>query len=113
MRISTATAWSSGAVGRAHAARHCRRGWLPTICGVPSSKGEFKLGNGRYCFPLNRQRSRRALRAVVRVAGFDARRPAVTAFERLFRERSLPPAIRSDQGVPFASPNPLFNLSCG
>jgi len=37
MRISTATAWSSGAVGRAHAARHCRRGWLPTICGVPSS----------------------------------------------------------------------------
>jgi transposase InsO family protein len=36
---------------------------------------------------------------------------AFTAFERLFRERGLPLAIRSDNGVPFASPNALFNLS--
>ena len=36
---------------------------------------------------------------------------AVTAFEQLFRERGLPLAIRSDNGVPFASPNGLFNLS--
>jgi transposase InsO family protein len=36
---------------------------------------------------------------------------ACTAFERLFRERGLPLAIRSDNGVPFASPNALFNLS--
>ena len=33
-----------------------------------------------------------------------------TAFERLFKERGLPQAIRSDNGVPFASPNGLFNL---
>jgi transposase InsO family protein len=37
--------------------------------------------------------------------------PAITAFERLFRDRGLPLAIRSDNGVPFASPNALFNLS--
>jgi len=37
--------------------------------------------------------------------------PTVTAFDRLFRERGLPLAIRSDNGVPFASPNALFNLS--
>ncbi|CEJ14700.1 Integrase core domain protein [bacterium YEK0313] len=36
---------------------------------------------------------------------------AITAFEQLFRERGLPEAIRSDNGVPFASPNGLFNLS--
>ena len=36
---------------------------------------------------------------------------AFTAFERLFKERGLPQAIRSDNGVPFASPNGLFNLS--
>ena len=36
---------------------------------------------------------------------------ACTAFERLFKERGLPTAIRSDNGVPFASPNALFNLS--
>jgi len=33
------------------------------------------------------------------------------ALERLFQERGLPAAIRSDSGVPFASPNGLFNLS--
>jgi hypothetical protein len=37
--------------------------------------------------------------------------PAIAAFEHLFRERGLPAAIRSDNGVPFASPNALFNLS--
>src|SRR6185436_9967086 len=35
----------------------------------------------------------------------------ITAFEQLFRQRGLPRAIRSDNGVPFASPNALFNLS--
>lgn len=37
--------------------------------------------------------------------------PVIQAFERLFAERGLPAAIRSDNGVPFASPNGLFNLS--
>lgn len=32
-------------------------------------------------------------------------------FERIFQERGLPKAIRSDNGVPFASPNGLFGLS--
>jgi transposase InsO family protein len=36
---------------------------------------------------------------------------AVTAFEQLFQERGLPGAIRSDNGVPFASPNGLYGLS--
>lgn len=33
------------------------------------------------------------------------------AFQRLFTERGLPNAIRSDNGLPFASPNGLYNLS--
>ena len=37
--------------------------------------------------------------------------PAITALEQLFIERGLPQAMRSDNGVPFASPNALFNLS--
>ena len=36
---------------------------------------------------------------------------AISAFEQLFAERGLPQAIRSDNGVPFAGPNALFNLS--
>ena len=36
---------------------------------------------------------------------------AFTVFERVFRENAMPCAIRTDNGVPFASPNALFNLS--
>ena len=36
--------------------------------------------------------------------------PAFLAFERLFRERGLPQAIRSDNGVPFARESRLFSL---
>ena len=36
---------------------------------------------------------------------------AVIAFLRLFQERGLPDAIRTDNGLPFASPNGLYNLS--
>ena len=38
-------------------------------------------------------------------------RPVIAAFDRLFAERGLPSAIRSDNGLPFASPNGLYNLS--
>jgi len=36
---------------------------------------------------------------------------AFTVFENAFKEFGLPNAIRTDNGVPFASPNALFNLS--
>ena len=37
--------------------------------------------------------------------------PAFETFRWLFAERGLPHAIRSDNGVPFAPPNRLYNLS--
>jgi hypothetical protein len=37
---------------------------------------------------------------------------AFTAFERLFRDRGLPRAIRSDNGVHFASPNGPNKSNC-
>ena len=74
-------------------------------------KGEFKLGNGRYCYPLTV--TDHASRFVLLCEALKSTRedPAITAFEQLFLERGLPRAIRSDNGVPFASPNGLFNLS--
>ena len=36
---------------------------------------------------------------------------AITVFEQVFKEFGLPNAIRTDNGVPFASPNALFGLS--
>lgn len=74
-------------------------------------KGEFKLGNGRYCYPLTV--TDHASRFLLLCEALESTREdlAVTAFEQLFRERGLPRAIRSDNGVPFASANALFNLS--
>jgi transposase InsO family protein len=74
-------------------------------------KGEFRLGNQHYCYPLTV--TDHASRYLLLCEAMESNRedPAFTAFERLFKERGLPRAIRSDNGVPFASPNGLFNLS--
>ena len=73
--------------------------------------GEFRLGNGQYCYPLTV--TDHASRFLLLCEALESTREdlAVTAFEQLFAERGLPQAIRSDNGVPFASPNALFNLS--
>ncbi len=74
-------------------------------------KGEFKLGNRRYCYPLTV--SDHASRLVLMCEAMETTRQngVFTAFERLFAERGLPQAIRTDNGAPFAGPNALFNLS--
>jgi len=74
-------------------------------------KGEFKLGHGRYCYPLTV--TDHASRFVLLCEAMESTREdtAVTAFKQLFEDRGLPAAIRSDNGVPFASPNGLYNLS--
>ncbi len=65
------------------------------------------LGDRRYCYPLtvNDHASRYLL--LCEAMESNAEKTAFTAFERLFKERGLPQAIRSDNGVPFASPNGL------
>ena len=74
-------------------------------------KGEFTLGNKRYCYPLTV--TDHASRYLLMCEALESVREetAIAGFEQLFRERGLPAAIRSDNGVPFASPNALFNLS--
>jgi transposase InsO family protein len=106
-----------GLVKRSGGPRHRARGTplsqgtLPNDLWCADFKGEFKLGNGRYCYPLTV--TDHASRYLLLCEALDSTRedPAITAFEQLFRERGLPLAIRSDNGVPFASPNALFNLS--
>jgi hypothetical protein len=74
-------------------------------------KGEFQLGDKRYCYPLTV--TDHASRFLLLCEALESTREdlAFPAFERLFRERGLPLAIRSDNGVPFASPHGLFQLS--
>ena len=87
------------------------QGIAPNDLWCADFKGEFKLGDGRYCYPLTV--TDHASRLILMCEALELTREdlAVTAFEQLFRERGLPSAIRSDNGVPFASPNGLFNLS--
>ena len=74
-------------------------------------KGEFMLADRRYCYPLTiTDQASRYLFAVEALESTKAIN-AFTVFERVFKENGLPNAIRTDNGVPFASPNALFNLS--
>lgn len=69
------------------------------------------LTDKRYCYPLT-------------ITDFDSRylfacealsstkeQFAFPVFERVFKEFGMPRAIRTDNGVPFASPNALYGLS--
>jgi transposase InsO family protein len=66
-------------------------------------KGEFKTGDGIYCYPLtvtdHFSRSLLACRALPSVKT-EGTKPV---FRALFREVGLPEAIRTDNGAPFAS----------
>lgn len=86
-------------------------GLAPNDLWCADYKGEFQLGNKAYCYPLTV--TDHASRYLLLCEALESTREALafTAFERLFQERGLPAAIRSDNGVPFASPNALFNLS--
>ena len=74
-------------------------------------KGEFMLGNKHYCYPLTITDYRS--RYLLACEGMKSTRSelAFTAFEQAFKEYGLPMAIRTDNGVPFASANAMFGLS--
>jgi putative transposase len=74
-------------------------------------KGEFMLADRRYCYPLTiTDYASRYLIACEALAS-TKEATAFPVFESAFKQFGLPRAIRTDNGVPFASPNALFNLS--
>jgi putative transposase len=74
-------------------------------------KGEFMLADRRYCYPLTI--SDFASRYLIACEALSTTKEpyAFSVFETVFKEFGLPRAIRTDNGVPFASPNALFGLS--
>lgn len=74
-------------------------------------KGEFMLGNHKYCYPLTITDYRS--RYLLACEGLESTKSrfAFTIFERVFKDFGLPDAIRTDNGIPFASPNAFFGLS--
>lgn len=89
--------------------KHLHPGVVPPTTTQPNDlwtadfKGQFPTRNGVWCFPLTigDQYSRYLLacRGLPNVRSCGARH----IFERTFREFGLPQAIRTDNGVPFAS----------
>lgn len=74
-------------------------------------KGEFMLADRRYCYPLTITDFASRYLLACEALHTTKEAYAFAVFERVFEECGLPSAIRTDNGVPFVSPNALFNLS--
>lgn len=80
--------------------RHCQ---APNDVWSADFKGQFKLGNGQWCYPLTV--SDNASRYVLGCQGLPNIKQTLVqpVFERIFAEFGIPRAIRTDNGIPFAS----------
>ena len=74
-------------------------------------KGEFMLADRQYCYPLTITDF--ASRYLISCDALSTTREvyAFAVFERAFKDFGLPDALRTDNGVPFASPFALYGLS--
>lgn len=106
-----------GLVKRRKRRRHRAQGTALCAAKAPNGlwcadyKGEFLLGNKRYCYPLTITDYHSRYLLACEALGSTQSDFAFSVFERAFRDYGLPNAIRTDNGVPFASPNALFGLS--
>jgi putative transposase len=73
-------------------------------------KGQFRVGDGRYCYPLTVADGFSRYLLGCQALPSTAVAEAKPIFMRLFHEYGLPKRIRSDNGVPFAT-NTLARLS--
>jgi transposase InsO family protein len=80
-----------------------RQALAPNDIWCADFKGQFKLGNGRYCYPLTI--TDRYSRVIIRCEALENAKcdPAIAVFDQAFREYGLPTVIRTDNGVPFAA----------
>ena len=111
-RFCAATIWSSPWAVHATALRDALSGGdAPNALWCADFKGEFKLGDARYCYPLTV--TDHASRFLLLCEALESTReePRSPLSTGCFASAACPCAIRSDNGVPFASPNGLFSLS--
>ena len=78
-------------------------------CGAPNQswsadfKGDFRLGNGRRCYPLTVSDNFSRYLLLCRALERPRLEEVQYWFEWVFREAGLPEVIRTDNGAPFAS----------
>jgi transposase InsO family protein len=73
-------------------------------------KGQFRMGNGRYCYPLTVTDGYSRFLLGCKGLPDTSVAGAKPVFKKLFEEYGLPQFIRTDNGVPFAT-NTLARLS--
>jgi putative transposase len=84
---------------------------LPNDLWCADYKGHFMLADRRYCYPLTITDSCSRYLLSCEALSSTEEKQAFPVFERLFHDYGLPDAIRTDNGVPFASRSALFGLS--
>jgi putative transposase len=87
------------------------RATAPNALWCADYKGEFLLADQRYCYPLTITDF--ASRYLLSCEALETTKElyAWAIFERVFQEFGLPDAIRTDNGLPFASAHALYGLS--
>jgi putative transposase len=68
-------------------------------------KGQFRMGNGKYCFPLTIADNVSRYLLACEALSSTRLSEAWPVIVRVFREHGLPKAMQSDNGPPFGSPN--------
>jgi putative transposase len=74
-------------------------------------KGQFLLGNRRYCFPLTIADPASRYVFAVEALGSTSVDAAVPVFERVFRQWGVPEQIITDNGTPFCTARALGGLT--
>jgi putative transposase len=84
---------------------------MPNALWCADYKGEFMLADRRYCYPLTITDYASRYLITCDALGTTQEAYAFSVFERAFKDFGLPDTIRTDNGVPFSSPNALYGLS--
>ena len=73
-------------------------------------KGQFRLGDGRWCYPLTMSDNHSRVLLACKGLLSPQLLPSIAVYKQVFREHGLPRVIRTDNGWPFAM-NTLGGLS--
>jgi len=74
-------------------------------------KGHFRMGNGRYCYPLTIADSYSRYLFLAKGMHHPTLEGCLQGFEQVFREYGLPQQIHTDNGLPFGCVNSLGRLT--
>ena len=80
-----------------------RHATAPNVVWSADFKGQFRLKNGRWCYPLTLSDNASRYLLVCQGLAHPTESGVWPYFEQAFRDYGLPAALRTDNGAPFAS----------